>query len=261
MIQKIQTEPITPEQESRLDSAIKIAQTKESLKPQLPHTATEEHHTHHSTKLPLAFLSLLLLFALVVVFTSIHFFGGYSPQNSTQSLPLVRTVQVIESIEASDILPSSTQEYLEPIAIEFEENTQPLEFSISQIIDTTSCTFDDISSTQLQCLINEYRSSQGLSELTNIQQLNSVAFDHSVWMSQQDSLSHIGRNASTFDQRCAEVFLTCRQQMIARGPFSSSIKCLEAWILSGAHNNSLLNTSYSEYGVGINNGYCTVLLN
>lgn len=261
MTRLTKTEPDSSDIEQRLDSAVKIAETKSQLLPHIPQTILDEVeddiHSHH-LHLPATFLVGLLILAVVITGVTVLLFNSYTPANQTRSIATIPASTRLQNKTLSKFTSTQANTFFEPVKIEFTEEDS---FNISEVLDTTLCNFDDISSTQLQCLINEYREVNNLEALTNISQLNDVSFNHSVWMSQQNTLSHIGLNGSTFDERCGEVFIICTQEMIARGPFTSSIKCLEAWVQSEAHNNSLLNSEYTQYGVGINNGYCTVLLN
>ncbi|MGB0757269.1 MAG: CAP domain-containing protein [Patescibacteria group bacterium] len=110
---------------------------------------------------------------------------------------------------------------------------------------------------QFTCVLNEYRDSEGLSAVLLSQGLSEVATDHSVWMEEEESLSHIGNQGSTFSQRCEQRGLMCSAENVAFG-FVSADHLLTLWQQSALHNENLLG-NFSSVGVGVSGSYATLI--
>jgi len=125
--------------------------------------------------------------------------------------------------------------------------------------DETECKSDDVNSVRMICLINEFRANNGVTQLNEQAVLSQVAQSHSQWMSINTSLSHVGQGGSSYLDRCVQADTVCTQEIIARGPFSSSFKCVDAWTRSPEHAAALLDSQYTRLGVGLEGGFCTAL--
>ncbi len=108
------------------------------------------------------------------------------------------------------------------------------------------------------CILNEYRQSQGLGIVNKSAGLKLTAQKHTDWMEENNKLSHLGNNNSTFTQRCQATGITCAAENVGYG-FLSPQHLLELWQNSPSHNEILLG-DYTRVGVGFTDKYATLLL-
>jgi uncharacterized protein YkwD len=112
--------------------------------------------------------------------------------------------------------------------------------------------------TQFVCLLNQYRSSKGLSKLSYNSSLASVALTYSTWMNQTGTFSHTGENGTRFTDRCAAAGVKCYGENLAQGARSAQ-NLLDMWKASASHNANLLRDGYTAIGLGTSGSYTTAL--
>lgn len=104
---------------------------------------------------------------------------------------------------------------------------------------------------QVLALTNEFRAQNGLAALKLNPELNAAADGHSEDMAQQDYFDHIGKNGSKPWDRAKVVGYEARSmgENIAAG-YATAADVVQGWIDSPGHRANLLNSSYTELGVG-----------
>ncbi|MEM9487000.1 MAG: CAP domain-containing protein [Cyanobacteria bacterium P01_F01_bin.116] len=100
-------------------------------------------------------------------------------------------------------------------------------------------------------LTNEFRAQNDLAPLTLNQELTTTAQKHSQAMASEDFFSHIGLNGATPWDRAAEEGYTASAmaENIAAGQLTPE-QVVQGWINSPGHRANMLNSSYTELGVG-----------
>lgn len=112
---------------------------------------------------------------------------------------------------------------------------------------------------QFVCLLNQYRASKNLGQLSYNAGLADVALSHSQWMNTTGTFSHTGINGSRLGERCASAGITCRGENLAKSATSAQ-HLLQMWKASAGHNANLLG-DYRTVGLGFSGAYVTLLLN
>jgi Ca2+-binding RTX toxin-like protein len=104
---------------------------------------------------------------------------------------------------------------------------------------------------QVLTLTNEFRAQNGLSALKLNTELNAAAYAHSEDMAKQDYFDHIGKNGSKPWDRAKVVGYEAQAmgENIAAG-YTTAAEVVQGWINSPGHRANLLNTKYTELGVG-----------
>lgn len=120
--------------------------------------------------------------------------------------------------------------------------------------ETFNCDLGGFSQ-QFLCLINEHRVANGKGKLIYNSTLNAVATKHSQWMDENNTMSHVGENGSTFIQRCQAMGISCLAENVAYG-FSSAKHLFELWKNSPSHNKNMLGP-YTQIGLGVSGLYAT----
>jgi Ca2+-binding RTX toxin-like protein len=100
-------------------------------------------------------------------------------------------------------------------------------------------------------LTNQFRSQNNLGALQLNVELNATAQAHSTDMAQQDYFSHTGKNGSQPWDRAKLVGYEARSmgENIAAG-YTTPEAVVQGWINSPGHRANLLNSSFTELGVG-----------
>ena len=100
-------------------------------------------------------------------------------------------------------------------------------------------------------LVNDFRASEGLSQLILNDQLNKAAFDHSNDMLINNYFSHTGLNGSNFSQRIREANYSGSPvaENIASG-FRTAEAVFNGWKESEGHRANILSTRATEMGIG-----------
>lgn len=112
-------------------------------------------------------------------------------------------------------------------------------------------------SSELLCLVNQYRKANGLNALSYDAALSATAVDHSTWMNDNNTMSHIGENGSTFTQRCTAHNVKCDAENVARG-YTTAQKLFDAWRASPSHNANMLG-KHTVMGFGLVGKFATQL--
>jgi len=112
---------------------------------------------------------------------------------------------------------------------------------------TTSTAFNN----EVLRLTNQFRAENGLKALKFNAELNETAQGHSQDMALKDFFSHTGKNGSKAWDRARSNGYTARSmgENIAAGQRTPE-SVVNAWINSPGHRKNLLNSSYTEMGVG-----------
>jgi uncharacterized protein YkwD len=116
------------------------------------------------------------------------------------------------------------------------------------------CSFQENAAlvTELQTLINNQRTSNGLTALTASAQLTAAAKAHAVDMVCNNFFSHLSEtNASTPQQRVANAGLTASLvvETIYAQPNATARQALDWWMARTQDNNAILNTSTTLIGI------------
>jgi uncharacterized protein YkwD len=100
-------------------------------------------------------------------------------------------------------------------------------------------------------LINQYRRSKGLPEVTLVAELIQAARRHSRDMADNDFFSHTGSDGSNAGQRMRDAGYDWATwgEIIAVG-CSSAACAVNLWKNSSGHNAIMLSSSYEDFGVG-----------
>ena len=109
------------------------------------------------------------------------------------------------------------------------------------------------------CLLNEYRKTKNLGNVSYNSSLAKVAYNHSNWMNSTKTLSHVDANGFRHNDRCAQEGIVCRAENLAEGYLDANI-LLSEWQKSGGHNINLLGP-YSTIGLGVSGKYVTLIFN
>ncbi len=123
------------------------------------------------------------------------------------------------------------------------------------------CDFDQLDA-QLLCAINKYRTSLKIINFENDLKLEDIAYNHAVWMDKNKSTSHIETDGSSFGDRCAKQNVDCKAEinyaivgLISAEDILSDLKKDEEF------NKYLSTASYKKIGVGVYQGYLSILFN
>lgn len=106
--------------------------------------------------------------------------------------------------------------------------------------------------TELQTLINNQRTSNGLSALTTSAQLTAAAKAHAVDMVCNNFFSHVSEtNGSTPQQRVSTAGLTASTvvETIYAGPDATAQDALDWWVAHTQDNNAILNSNTTLIGI------------
>ncbi|MEB3360167.1 MAG: CAP domain-containing protein [Synechococcales bacterium] len=104
---------------------------------------------------------------------------------------------------------------------------------------------------QVLQLTNQFRAENGVPPLALNTLLNSAAQNHSQNMAQQDFFSHTGADGSSLANRVTAVgyeYQSVGENIAAGQSIPQSV--VEAWINSPGHRANLLNSNYTEIGIG-----------
>jgi uncharacterized protein YkwD len=100
-------------------------------------------------------------------------------------------------------------------------------------------------------LINQYRRSKGLPEVTLVAELIQAARRHSRDMANNDFFSHTGSDGSNAGQRMRDAgYDWATWGEIIAGGYSTAAGAVNAWKNSSGHNAIMLSSSYEDFGVG-----------
>jgi uncharacterized protein YkwD len=106
---------------------------------------------------------------------------------------------------------------------------------------------------EINRLINDKRTGNGCEALTANDQLTAAARDHSAWMAQNGTLSHTGKDGSTFVIRAkAAGYAQPSAENIAMG-YRSAAEVVDGWMNSAGHRANILNCQSKTVGVGVAN--------
>ncbi len=214
----------------------------------------------HSNKSPIIKTTLALT-SLGILFGAIVVMQGEAP------LPPTPLVQGVTTETAEPISPRNL-DILNPedkLSLESVKSTRPVaqptkpapQVKIQSVIEPKAGCSGNFTQ-EFICLLNDYRASKGVSRLSYAGDLASVAQTYSDWMSASTTFSHIDADGNNFVKRCANAGIACYAENLAVG-FTSASNLLNMWQASPSHNENLLR-NLSSVGLGIKNGYATLLL-
>lgn len=108
-------------------------------------------------------------------------------------------------------------------------------------------------------LVNSERSSRGLNPLTRNSKLDTAATVHADDMSANGFFSHTGSDGSSVSERAAAAGYawTGIAENIGQGDLTPQAM-MNLWMNSDGHRTNILNTTYTELGVGINDSGATL---
>ncbi|MDP2624562.1 MAG: S-layer homology domain-containing protein [Candidatus Peregrinibacteria bacterium] len=107
-------------------------------------------------------------------------------------------------------------------------------------------------------LLNDYREENGADPLEIDSALDEAAMDHSIWMAENETLSHIGEDGSEFYERCYAAGSFCLSENAAYNSWPTPQAFFTSWKESPGHDENMLRTSYNGYiGIGMYDGYAT----
>lgn len=100
-------------------------------------------------------------------------------------------------------------------------------------------------------LTNQYRAANGIAPLQLNLELNAAALSHSQDMALQDYISHNGLNGSTMSSRMNQVGYISYYygENVAAGDTTPE-EVVQGWISSPEHRANLLNSAFTEVGIG-----------
>ncbi|MGX6606459.1 CAP domain-containing protein [Micromonosporaceae bacterium Da 78-11] len=99
-------------------------------------------------------------------------------------------------------------------------------------------------------LTNVQRAAAGCAAVTADEQLTTAAREHSTWMAQTGTFSHVGSAGSSFVNRVeAAGFAHPASENIAWG-YRTAAALVDAWMNSSEHRANMLNCSSTTVGVG-----------
>jgi hypothetical protein len=125
-----------------------------------------------------------------------------------------------------------------------------------EICEKISSTFIEIYRSELLSLVNQYRQDNGKGPLTLDSCLNTAAQGHSDWMHEQDIFSHVGKDNSSWSDRCAAAGCSCSDENIYEGSMAPG-RAFKKWKGSPGHNAKMLG-AYTKAGIGIAYGDVTM---
>ncbi|GIF43459.1 CAP domain-containing protein [Actinoplanes xinjiangensis] len=106
---------------------------------------------------------------------------------------------------------------------------------------------------EINRLVNDQRTGNGCEVLTVNDQLATAARDHSAWMAETGTLSHTGKDGSTFVMRAqAAGYAQPSAENIAMG-YRTAAEVVDGWMNSAGHRANILNCESTTVGVGIAN--------
>jgi uncharacterized protein YkwD len=106
---------------------------------------------------------------------------------------------------------------------------------------------------EINRLVNDQRTGNGCEALTVNDQLATAARDHSAWMAETGTLSHTGKDGSTFVMRAqAAGYAQPSAENIAMG-YRTAAEVVDGWMNSAGHRANILNCESTTVGVGIAN--------
>jgi uncharacterized protein YkwD len=100
--------------------------------------------------------------------------------------------------------------------------------------------------------INAERASVGAAPLQLCARLTNAAQAHSADQAAHNTMSHVGSNGSTFDQRieaAGYIHWNALAENVAAG-YTTVDSVMTGWMNSPGHRTNLLSTSYVHVGVG-----------
>lgn len=100
-------------------------------------------------------------------------------------------------------------------------------------------------------LTNQFRAQNGVAPLQLNAELNAAALNHSTNMALQDFFSHTGKDGSTVGDRMRQVGYVSNAwgENIAAG-YATPEQVVQGWINSPGHRANMLNSRFTELGVG-----------
>jgi uncharacterized protein YkwD len=168
------------------------------------------------------------------------------------------------TIEASDhqkneLTPISTEkvEAKKPVAPQKPTNTQtpgplPAQTNSNSSVDTAAA----ISIAGIIAASNSERANAGLPALSENAQLNQSALAKVNDMLAKQYFEHVSPTGTTLDNlisKAGYTYITIGENL-AYGNFTSSKEVVDAWMRSPGHRANILNSEYTEIGVGVRLG-------
>lgn len=116
-------------------------------------------------------------------------------------------------------------------------------------------TIDQMFEAELLDLHNRYRILNRLRPLAPNSKLRQAAIDHAKWMAETETMSHVGRDHSSFITRLknAGYQYSYAGENIAFG-YGLPANVMKGWAQSPGHRANILNPKYREIGIGFARG-------
>lgn len=125
--------------------------------------------------------------------------------------------------------------------IYFDEN--------SEIYDENNVSYCPLE-TEILTLVNQHRASLGLSNLSNLNIVSSVADGHTNYMIESGKISH-----DNFDQRTQALMNKANAKSVAENVafgYSTAKGVLEGWLNSESHRQVIENPNFTHFGISTN---------
>jgi uncharacterized protein YkwD len=136
------------------------------------------------------------------------------------------------------------------------EEEKVIEVAEEEKVEEVSCDIGSLQS-QFLCILNDYREQNGKSPLSYDSKMNTVALNHSKWMTSSGIFSHTGENDINFMDRCSNGSTSCKAENLAAGATSAE-QLFNVWKDSVPHNKNMLG-NYNRLGLGRDGKYYTAI--
>lgn len=143
------------------------------------------------------------------------------------------------------------------VAADKSDNTATKEITIVRTAQRPACVADSLAE-EVLCQINDYRTSNGLGEVTMDSQLTVLATAHSEWMLTNNTVAASGPDEPEFNVRCTAGNTTCSAQNIAFDINQSASEIFQTWLNSVESDQAMLG-NFTVVGIGDVDGYITAL--
>ena len=116
----------------------------------------------------------------------------------------------------------------------------------NEIINVENVTYTEIE-TEILTLVNSYRKSINLSELSPLNIVSSVADGHTKYMIENDQISH-----DNFDKRSQSLMANAGAKSVAENVaygYTSAESALQGWLNSDSHRSVIENPHFTHFGI------------
>jgi uncharacterized protein YkwD len=181
-----------------------------------------------------------------------------SPSSSTSPIQtptaITTTITILPTQKPADTpKPTAIPQQNTPIPT-IAPTSAPIATPTPIVFHTCSASFNS----QMLTLINDYRVQNGKNTLALETKMNNAACNHSVWMNENNILSHTGENGSSPWDRCAAASTWCDGENLAMNQNPTATNFLNQWINSAGHNANMLG-DHTSIGIGLDGFYVTTV--